>query len=68
VEFYVHVYASLLVVGGMLFQNLIGKSDQLVVYAYRLRNIVKQNYRTTKKKVLIMVFCFAQVQTLFVRQ
>ncbi len=67
-EFYVHVYASLLVVGGMLFQNLIGKSDQLVVYAYRLRNIVKQNYRTTKKKVLIMVFCFAQVQTLFVRQ
>jgi hypothetical protein len=61
VEFHVHIDASLLIVGVMLFQNLIGKNDQPVMYAYRLLNIVEQNYRTIKKQVLIMVFCFAQV-------
>jgi hypothetical protein len=38
VEFQVHTYASLLVVGTMLSQNVIGKSDQLIVYAFRLLN------------------------------
>jgi hypothetical protein len=56
VECYVHIYASLLVVGVMLFQNIIGKSNQPIVYAYRLLNKVEQNYSTTKLEVLVMVF------------
>ncbi len=55
-EFHVHTYASLLIVGVMLFQNLTRKSDQLVVYAYRLLSIIKHNYNTIDKKVLTMVF------------
>jgi hypothetical protein len=39
----------------MLFQNLIGKNDQLVVYASRFLNKTKQNYNTTKRKALAMV-------------
>jgi hypothetical protein len=35
-EFHVHTYASLLIVGVMLLHNVIGKSDQLIVYAFRL--------------------------------
>ncbi len=31
----------------MLFQNLIGKNDQPIVYAYRLFNRVEHNYNTT---------------------
>jgi hypothetical protein len=42
--------------GAMLFQNVIGKSDQLLVYAFRLLNIVEHNYNTTHKEVLVMVF------------
>jgi hypothetical protein len=39
VEFHVHTYASLLAIGAnKLFQNLIGKSDQPVVYAFKLLN------------------------------
>jgi hypothetical protein len=56
VECYVHIYVSLLVVGVMLFQNIIGKSNQPIVYAYRLLNKVEQNYSTTKLEVLVMVF------------
>ncbi len=55
-ECYVHIYVSLLVVGVMLFQNIIGKSNQPIVYAYRLLNKVEQNYSTTKLEVLVMVF------------
>ncbi len=40
----------------MLSQNVIGKSDQLVMYASRLLNKIELNYNTTKKKDLIMVF------------
>jgi hypothetical protein len=38
VEFHVHTNASLLAMGAMLFQNVIGKSDQPIVYASRLMN------------------------------
>jgi hypothetical protein len=55
VEFHVHTYASLLVVGAMLFQNVTRKSDQLVVYIPNLMNKEKYNYNTTKKKSLVMV-------------
>jgi hypothetical protein len=41
VEFHVHTNASLLAVGTMLSHNLIGKSDQLMVYASRLLNRAK---------------------------
>jgi hypothetical protein len=58
VEFHVHINASLLTMGVMLSQNVVRKNDQLVVYASRLLNKVKQNYDTTKKKALAMVlFC-----------
>ncbi len=39
VEFHVHTYVSLLVVGAMLFLNITGKSDQPIVYAFSLLNI-----------------------------
>jgi hypothetical protein len=54
VEFHVHIDASLLVIRVILSQNLIGKSDQLMVYASR--NRVEQKYNTTQKEVLAMVF------------
>jgi hypothetical protein len=58
VEFHVHTNASLLVVGVMLFQILIGKSDQLVVYASRLLNRAEHNYSTTEREALITIFSF----------
>jgi hypothetical protein len=55
-EFHVHTNASLLAVGAMLAQNPSGKYDQLIVYASKLLNKVEQNYTTTKKKALTMVY------------
>jgi hypothetical protein len=49
VEFHVHIDALLLVIGTMLSENLIGKSDQLVVYAFRLLNKVEQVIAQHKK-------------------
>jgi hypothetical protein len=56
VEFHVHIDASLLVLGVMLSQNLIRKSDQPMVYAFRFWNRAKHNYNTIERKVLAMVF------------
>jgi hypothetical protein len=56
VEFHVHTYASLLIIGVTLFQNLTRKNDQLVVHAYRLLNKAKQNYSTIEREALAMVF------------
>jgi hypothetical protein len=56
VEFHVHTNASLLVVGAMLFLNVTGKNDQPIMYASRFLNIAKQNYSTTHKKTLAVVF------------
>jgi hypothetical protein len=56
VEFHFHIDASLLVVGTMLSQNLIGKSDQPVVYASRVLNKVEHNYSTTHREALTMIF------------
>jgi hypothetical protein len=47
VEFHVHTDASLLAMGAMLSQNIIGKSDQPIMYVFRLLNRVEQNYSTT---------------------
>jgi hypothetical protein len=55
-EFHVHIDASLLVVGVLLAHNIMGKSDQLVVYASKLLNSVKHNYGTIERKALAMVF------------
>jgi hypothetical protein len=55
-EFHVDINASLLVVGAILSQNVIGKSDQLVAYVYRLLNKAEHNYNTIKKEALVMVF------------
>jgi len=56
VEFHARAYASLLAMWATLSQNVTRKTDQLIVYASRLLNIVEQNYSTTKKEVLAMVF------------
>jgi len=42
--------------GATFFQNVTRKIDQLIVYASRLLNRMEQNYNTTKRKVLTMVF------------
>ncbi len=55
-EFHVHIDASLLDVGAMLFQNVTRKSDQALVYASTLLNRIEQNYSTTHRKALAMVF------------
>jgi hypothetical protein len=41
--------------GAMLSQNVIRKSDQTIMYSYRLLNKAKYNYNTTKRKALAMV-------------
>jgi hypothetical protein len=56
VEFHVHIDASLLAMGAMMFQNVIGKNDQLVVYASKLLNIGELNYNTIEREVLTVVF------------
>jgi branched-subunit amino acid transport protein AzlD len=55
-EFHVHTYASLLDVGVLLAHNIIGKNDQLIVYASRLLNSAEHNYGTTEREALAMVF------------
>jgi hypothetical protein len=47
---------SLLAMGAMLSQNVIGKSDQPIVHAYKLLNKREQNYNTIERKALVMVF------------
>ncbi len=56
IEFHVHIHASLLVVGAMLAQNLIGKHDQPIVYAFKLLNIIKENYNSIEHEALVMAF------------
>jgi hypothetical protein len=45
-----------LALGALLAQNIIGKSDQLVVYVFKLLNNAKQNFNTTEREALAMVF------------
>jgi hypothetical protein len=68
VEFHVRIDASLLTMGAMLSHNVVKKSDQLIVYAFRLMNGIEQNYSTIEREDLAMAFYFAQVQTLFAKQ
>ncbi len=56
VEFHVHRDVSLLAMGVMLSQNVLKKSDQPIVYAFRLLNTTKRNYNTTQKEALAMVY------------
>ncbi len=41
VEFHVHMYASLLIMGATLSQNVTWKNDHPIVYASKLLNIVE---------------------------
>jgi len=50
VKFDVHIDVSLLILGAMLSQNMVGKSDQPIVHASRLLNKGEQNYNTIEKK------------------
>ncbi len=42
--------------GVLLTHNIIGKSDQPIVYVSRLLNSAEQNYSTIERKALAMVF------------
>jgi hypothetical protein len=55
-EFHVHTCASQLAIGTILAQNPTSKFDQLVMYAFRLLNLVEWNYIITKKEDLAMVY------------
>ncbi len=55
-EFHVHTDAFLLAMYAMLFQNVTRKSGKPIMYVVKLLNIAEQNYSTTHKKALIMVF------------
>jgi hypothetical protein len=52
----VHTDASNIVVGAMLAQNPTRKCDQPISYASHLLKLVEQNYTTTKKEALAMVY------------
>jgi hypothetical protein len=56
VQFRVHIGTSLIAMGAMLSQNISGKSDQPIMYVSRLLNRAKQNYSTTQRDALVMVF------------
>jgi len=60
------MHALLLVVRDLLAQNITRKSDQPVVYAFRLFNNVEQNYNTIERKALVMNFCIVEVEALFI--
>jgi len=49
-----HIYATLLAMGTL--NNITRKNDQPVVYASKLLNNVEQNYSTTEREALAMVF------------
>ncbi len=51
-EFHVHIDAYLLAIGAMLSQNVTRKSDQPIMNASRLLNIVKHNYSITQRERL----------------
>jgi hypothetical protein len=44
--------------GAILTHNLIGKHDQLVIYASKLLNNGERNYSTIEHETLAMVFAF----------
>jgi hypothetical protein len=60
-EFHVHTNAFLFVVGAMLTHNPTCKYDQPIIYAFRLLNKAEQNYITTERKTLTMVYAFQLV-------
>ncbi len=43
----------------MLAQNPTSKYDQPIIYAFKLLNKVEQNYTTTNKEAMTMVYAFA---------
>ncbi len=55
-EFHVHTYALVLDVGAFLAHNITRKSDQLVVYVFKLLNSAKLNYNIRKREALVMIF------------
>jgi hypothetical protein len=58
IKCHVHTNASNLAINVMLAQNLARKYDELIAYALRLFNNIEQNYRTTKREALTMVYAF----------
>jgi len=56
IEFHVHKYATSLVVGAILAQNLIGKCNQLIAHASQLLNNIEWNYNMIEREALAMVY------------
>jgi hypothetical protein len=67
VEFHVHAYASLLLIGAMLAQNSTRKYDQPIVYAYRLLNKAEHNYTIKERKALVMVYVLHKLRSFLLR-
>ncbi len=61
-----HTNASLLAIGAMLAQNPIGKYDQPIVYASSLLNRANENYTTTKREALVMVYALHKFKQFFI--
>jgi hypothetical protein len=55
-EFHVHIDASNFAFGTMLSQNLNKTVDKSIYYANRFMNNEKNNYTTTKKETLAMIY------------
>ncbi len=55
-EFHVHIDAYQLTRGAILAQNPTGEIYKPVMYSSRMFNFVEQNYITTKRKALVMVY------------
>ena len=55
-EFHVHTNASDIAVGAMLAQNPSGKTNQPIAYASRLLSKAENNYTSTEKEALAMVY------------
>jgi len=55
-KFHVHIDALNFALGAMLSQNLNKTIDKSIYYAIRLMNIGKNNYTTTIKEALTMIY------------
>jgi hypothetical protein len=54
--FHMHVYASAIALGAILAQHRVGELDHLIEFASRKLSESKQNYNTTEREGLAMVY------------
>jgi hypothetical protein len=56
IDFHVHIDTSNIALGVMLGQNLNNTIDKPIYYASRLMNSIENNYITTEKEALVMIY------------